>query len=233
MASVCFVVDTLTSFEIKNYMILGNAAFRLGYDTYMLLSDTLSLSKNIVSGRCYKMTSEITTGEGLEAGQVRELNSMEFCWVLSFGRRENFLDVIQMHWIASKSTTYINSPQSLMFLNNKYVVPLLCETYPATYASSDFEFLWEAYTAASISKWVVKPPAGSLGRDVFILQKGDINARSILQTMTDHAKTKYCLLQEYVPGILNGEKRVIMVGEEIICWYIPIAIENANIEYLH
>jgi glutathione synthase len=66
---------------------------------------------------------------------------------------------------------------------------------------------------------VAKPPAGSLGRDVFVLKPGGPNNRAILQNLCGREEDQYTLLQQYVSEVTSGEKRVLFAGGKVIGQY--------------
>jgi glutathione synthase len=152
------------------------------------------------------------------------LEEFDYVWILGFGNRVSFLDKVEMLWSLQNKTVIINSVETLLFLHSKYYPSLLPQVfpYPETFASSDFEFLWQIYQESG-ETWVVKPPAASWGKDVFILKPGDTNARVILQNMTGYGIRKYCIMQRYVPEIALGEKRVLIANGHIVGQYKRVA----------
>ena len=71
--------------------------------------------------------------------------------------------------------------------------------------------------------WIAKPPAGSLGRDVFLLKPGSSNNRAILDYLCGPEQDQYTLIQEHISEISRGEKRVLIAGGEVVGQYKRIA----------
>lgn len=218
---ICLLVDTTSNIEFKNYRVLANALYRAGFVTYLGLVDSMHLDGTTVYGNCFHVERKIEVADTIEEGfEVQDLTKMNWCWVHSFGKRELFLDYIEILWILSKATVVVNSIEALMFVKSKYSVPLLCpENFPTTYASSNFEYLWAKYSENRNKTWIIKSPAESRGRDVFLLKPGDKNAKVIIQSMTGNRNNKFCLLQQYIKEIEQGEKRILLAGGEVICYY--------------
>ena len=187
-------------------------------DRYFVFKSCSSL------GKVLKIEKKIGASDAFEEKNFKyeNLNQMDCLWVLSFGKRQLFLDTIEILWILEKKTKVLNSTQSLMFVNNKYSLSHFSDMFlsPETYASCRFDLLWSIYEKNKERIWVLKPPAESLGRDVFLLKPGDTNVKALMQLMTGGKSDRYCLLQEYIPHIEQGEKRVLVANGKVICYYI-------------
>lgn len=151
-------------------------------------------------------------------------------WMLGFGRRAFFLDTIQLLALAEKTVPIINSPTALAFWHGKYM-PASLQTpglqIPQMLASNNTGWLWSEICGRGGS-WVAKPPGGSGGQDVCKIQANNPKDRDILQRV---AGDTYCLIQQYIPEIVKGEKRVLLAGHSIIGQYlrIPAAGFRANL----
>ncbi|MGB1882909.1 MAG: glutathione synthase [Gammaproteobacteria bacterium] len=60
---------------------------------------------------------------------------------------------------------------------------------------------------------VVKPLDGMGGASVFRVERNDGNASVIFETLTA-LETRYCMAQKYLPEIVDGDKRVLMIDGE-------------------
>ena len=58
---------------------------------------------------------------------------------------------------------------------------------------------------------VVKPLGYSGGNGIVALHPGDLNTRSLIEISTRHGK-EFVLVQEYLPAVVRGDKRVILVN---------------------
>lgn len=127
-----------------------------------------------------------------------------------------------------------------------YLVPK--ENRAFSYASNDFSLLWQRYRLAANQWWVAKPPNGYCGQNVFLLPPNGPNVRTILQCLTGNAdaqsqfgghaedkfrtvteyqfdyglsgfKAEYAILQQFIPEVAQGEKRVIIACGQVVAWH--------------
>lgn len=230
MKQVCFLINDLTTIEPTNCMVLTNALLARGDRVYLGAIDGLVLHLDSILALVCPVDEPLVPGVSFQdqATQLLDLTGMDAVWVLGFGRRESFLDKMQLLWTLSHRTRVINSVDALMYLHSKYHIGTLSDNsfkYPETWASSDFDLLWRVFREQG-GTWVVKPPARSLGRDVFLLRQDDPNARVILQHMTGNGNGEFCIMQRYVPEILFGEKRVLIAAGQVVGQYRRMARDD-------
>ena len=234
------IVNTAAEFKYQNFLILSNAFLKLNCKPVLILADSLSLLENKVFALCHEITVPLDVGSSIseEHFERDDINDFDYIWVLAFGRRQNFLDIIKFLWILEQygRGEFINNVDSLMYFNNKYILNFLPEFIktPKSYASNDAEYLYEIVCADNHKAWILKPPAESMGRNVFILKHGDTNIKALIQMLTGNNAKSYCILQEYVSDISEkGEKRVLIAKGEIICSYTRTPQEDDHRTNLH
>ena len=90
---------------------------------------------------------------------------------------------------------------------------------------------WLRQIVASGGDWIAKPPASSFGRDVYRVHAHEPNLDVILDALTGHDGSRYCLLQRYVAEIERGETRVLLADGELIGAYLrrPGADHRVNL----
>jgi len=107
----------------------------------------------------------------------------------------------------------INKPQSLRDANEKLFTawfPQCCaETLVAREPARIRSFLIEQ------GEIILKPLDGMGGTSIFRLRHGDPNLSVILETMTEY-NTRYVMAQKYLPQIVDGDKRILLVNGEVI-----------------
>ncbi|UPJ94897.1 RimK family alpha-L-glutamate ligase [Bradyrhizobium sp. 172] len=175
------------------------------------------------------------------------LDECQLIWVMSEPQDCVARDVWQMLWLASQHTAFVNSIEGMMFLNTKhalgYVLPK--KNRASSHISSDFSLLWERYRKASDQWWVAKPPNAFCGQNVFLLPPNGPNARTILQSLTGNTvaqhelgyglggfKAKYAILQQFIPEVTQGEKRIIVACGKAVAWHgrqVPPDDHRSNI----
>jgi glutathione synthase len=110
-------------------------------------------------------------------------------------------------------TLIVNDPRALRDANEKLFTAWFSDVCPPTLvarrASVIREFLSE------FQDIVVKPLDGMGGASIFRIKQGDANTSVILETLTSH-ESRFCMAQKYLPAIINGDKRILLVDGEPI-----------------
>ncbi|HET7133960.1 MAG TPA: glutathione synthase [Gammaproteobacteria bacterium] len=102
----------------------------------------------------------------------------------------------------------VNKPASLRDINEKAYTSWFPQCTPPSLVSrrrSDLVAFLEEH-----GKIVLKPLDGMGGRSIFVVTKGDPNTNVIIETLTNDA-AKFTLAQRYVPEIVHGDKRVLLI----------------------
>lgn len=105
----------------------------------------------------------------------------------------------------------VNRPEALRGFNEKLAISRFADWIPDTLVSADIELL-RAFVDAR-ERAVIKPLDGMGGRGIFVVSSSDPNLSVILETLTDHGSA-LAMIQQFLPGIADGDKRVLMVGGE-------------------
>ena len=148
------------------------------------------------------------------------LDTFDLVWMLGLGEQHDFLDRCQIlnNLPAEK---LVNSPMATAFFHSKHAnLP----HSPLTFTGNSPKDLVAAATRhPEISRWVVKPSAGSYGRGVTLVT----TAKALEQALESATKGgRYCVLQAYVEEIVAGETRSLWVNGSIIGSYLRIPDRN-------
>ena len=107
----------------------------------------------------------------------------------------------------------VNKPQSLRDANEKLFTawfPQCCaETLVSRNSYQIRDFLNEQHDI------IIKPLDGMGGTSIFRLRLDDPNISVILETMT-HYNQRFIMAQRYLPAIIDGDKRILVVNGEAI-----------------
>ncbi|HVS22355.1 MAG TPA: glutathione synthase [Gammaproteobacteria bacterium] len=107
----------------------------------------------------------------------------------------------------------VNKPSSLRDINEKAYTSWFPQCTPPTLVTRSrselLSFLDEH------RRIVLKPFDGMGGRSIFVVTAGDLNVNVIIETLTDHGE-KYTLAQRYIPEIVHGDKRILLIDGEPI-----------------
>ncbi|KUM42427.1 glutathione synthase [Pseudomonas sp. EpS/L25] len=108
-------------------------------------------------------------------------------------------------------TLVVNRPASLRDCNEKFFATLFPELAPPTLVSRRADIIREF--ARNHGDVILKPLDGMGGSSVFRHREGDPNLSVILETLTAHG-TQQIIAQRYLPGIKDGDKRILMIDGE-------------------
>ncbi len=113
----------------------------------------------------------------------------------------------------SRGVYVVNKPRSLRDANEKLFTAWFSHccapTLVAREAGKFREFLREQ------GEMVLKPLDGMGGASIFRVAEKDPNLSVILETMTRH-NTRYAMAQRYLPEIVDGDKRILVVNGEAV-----------------
>ena len=124
----------------------------------------------------------------------------------------NFVYDTQILDIArSQGALVVNDPRGLRDLNEKLAAFLFPQCCPPSLVSRDAKAL-KAFVHEQ-GQAVLKPLDGMGGRSIFRAQAGEPNLNVILETLT-HNGTQLALAQRYLPEIVDGDKRILLIDGE-------------------
>ncbi|HEX3764358.1 MAG TPA: glutathione synthase [Kofleriaceae bacterium] len=214
-----FIVDPLDRLALAgdtSYALMLEAAAR-GEEVWTCQIEHLGLEGN--DAVCDAApTAVVSAARPAEAFQIQPMTPhrlAEFDIVLM--RKDPPVDVAYLHatWIlehARGKTLLVNDPRGLRELNEHLAVLHFPELTPPTIVTRSAARL-RAFQAEQGGAIVVKPVDGFGGLGIFVVRDGDPNTSSILETSTG-AGTRWTLAQRYLPEVVEGDKRIILVDGE-------------------
>jgi len=232
MKNILFLVAKTDTIIEGNYLKFANEMLNREAKTHIAIVDTLALSKSSIVCQGFQLITPLLANEPFPDDLTRlKVAEFDIVWLMSLGYRHSFLDKIQMLYGLPDSCRIINSLDALMHFKSKYFLASHPDVFshPETHASTDPEILLDIVRSGG--KWIAKPPAGSFGRDVYLLTANDPNAAVILDALTGQEQDQYCLIQRYVEEIEQGEKRVLFAGGKVVGQYLrkPARDHRTNI----
>jgi hypothetical protein len=150
------------------------------------------------------------------AGRVRfaavRPEDFDVIWPLGFGPAISFLDRAQLLSLMPQSS-FVIPVRAWLELHGKpawlkHCPPTLITSNPADLAQLTF---------TRTSPWVIKPCAGSLGRDTHLID----SVTDALDIMNKQPG-KMWMVQRYLPAVRRGETRTLVCGDEIIGSYLRV-----------
>ena len=130
--------------------------------------------------------------------------------------------------IRNKDTIIMNSPKAIREKNEKLYINEFQEIIPDNIVASDEKVIKEfLFKKGEI---IIKPLNRCFGSGVFYLNSTDKNINTIIKTATNDFKTTV-MVQEYLPEIKNGDKRLIYICGEIFDYCVTKVATNNDFKF--
>lgn len=125
-----------------------------------------------------------------------------------------YLHLTQMLELATKRCLVFNAPRGLQAANEKLFALHFAPFTPKTIVSSQPEQLLEFLEQIG-GHGVMKPLDGAGGFGVVQLQQNDKNKKALIDLLTLEGRQP-ALLQEYLPAVTAGDKRVLLLDGTVL-----------------
>lgn len=211
------VMDPIQSINIKkdtSFAMLLEAQ-RRGYELWYMEMGDLSLRDGESFGRMARLTVKEDASQWftLEAAERQPLSNLDVILM----RKDPPFDTefiyatYLLERAEEKGTLVVNKPQSLRDANEKLYTAWFSEFTPTTLVSRSAVELRAFHQEHG--DIILKPLDGMGGASIFRVKQDDPNLGVILETLTDHG-SRYCMAQEYIAAITDGDKRILVVDGE-------------------
>jgi len=110
-----------------------------------------------------------------------------------------------------EGTLIINKPQSLRDCNEKLFTAWFADLTPKTLVTRNAQQIRNFHQ--KLKDIIIKPLDGMGGASIFRIKADDANVGVIIETLTNHEQ-QYAMVQEYMPEIVDGDKRILIVNGE-------------------
>jgi len=212
-----YVMDSLDKINVKGdstYMMMLEAN-RRGWDTFFCHPGDLFVKEGVAHARMSQVLvkSEEPHFTPFSAAE-HSLDEFDVVWMrkdppfnMDYVFSTYMLDLIP------DTTLVLNDPRSIRNCNEKMFALQWAAYGPDTLVTREIKRAME--WAQSYEKVVIKPWDGNGGRGVLVTHFGDPNFRSMLEVLTGEEK-QYILVQQYLPEIKQGDKRIILIDGEVV-----------------
>ncbi len=233
---VLFVIDRLELkyFEfndlVTNFWMIKSLLER-NCQVFITTIDMLKLKSAIAYTSCYK---SYLKDENIfyDKDSLSEIKIEDFKLVLFRPDPPVDLDYINATYVfdfVDRSKTFImNDTTSIRNFNEKLHSLLFEELMPnniVTSSKSDIiTFLNEN------EEIILKPLNQCFGGGVMYLKKGDKNTAVIINSMTNNGKNMI-MVQKYIPKAVYGDKRVLILGDEILDYCVQKTASNNDFKF--
>lgn len=210
-----YVMDPLSSINVRGdstYMLMLEAN-RRGWETYWCTPKDLFALKGRAYAKATKVLVQAVHPNFSEDEPIDlDLGSMDIVWM----RKDppfnmDYIFSTYMLDLVPKTTLVLNDPRSIRNFNEKMYALHFSEHSPNTLVTRELRRAKE--WAKQYEKIVIKPWDGNGGRGVLVTAHDDPNFSSMLEILTEN-ETQYILVQEYLPAIKAGDKRIILINGE-------------------
>lgn len=110
-----------------------------------------------------------------------------------------------------EGTLIVNKPQSLRDCNEKLFTAWFADLTPRTLVTRNDAQIRSFHK--ELKDIIIKPLDGMGGSSIFRIKEDDVNVGVIIETLTNHGQ-QYTMVQEYMPAIVDGDKRILIVNGE-------------------
>ncbi len=217
MIKLGIVMDPIHSINIKkdtSFAMLLEAQ-RRGYEIHYMEMNDLYLRGGEGRARTRLLSVEQNVDKWFEFGSEQDIPLSDLNVVLMRKDPPFDTEFIYATYILEraeeKGTLIVNKPQSLRDCNEKLFTAWFAELTPDTLVTrnaSQIREFWQQH-----GDIILKPLDGMGGASIFRVKKEDPNLSVIIETLTQHGSF-YCMAQNFIPGIKDGDKRVLVVDGE-------------------
>lgn len=217
MLKLGIVMDPISAINIKkdsSFAMLLEAQ-RRGYTLYYMEMNDLYLINGQPRARTSILTVQKDTQHWFDLAEPQDLALSELDAILMRKDPPFDTEYIYATYILERAENegvlIANKPQSLRDCNEKLFTAWFAELTPETLVTRNKTLIREF--RQKHGDIIVKPLDGMGGSSIFRVQKDDPNLSVIIETLTA-LNTQYCMVQTYLPEIIDGDKRIIIVNGE-------------------
>jgi len=208
-----FIIDPIESLNYNTdstYAIMKEA-YRQGINVFYCCIQDIFFNECI---NCVSKSFSFTAGiYKIGVSEICKLDSFD----IIFMRKDPPYDMT-FHYctelLSLAETLVVNSPQALRDFNEKLIILPFTEFIPETVVTSE-KSQFKAFLKNHKDGFILKSLASYQGRSVVWIKKDNENSENILQNYTDNY-TKPVMIQEYIPEVRIGDKRILVLGGKII-----------------
>lgn len=119
-----------------------------------------------------------------------------------------------------------NKPEAIRSHNEKLAITQFAQFIAPTLVASD-EARIRAFHAEH-SDIIMKPLDGMGGAGIFRVKEDGLNLGSLIEQMTHHGR-RTIMVQRYIPDIVKGDKRVLLIGGQVVPYGLARIPQNGEV----
>ena len=217
MIKLGIVMDPIATINIKkdtSFAMLLEAQ-RRGYELHYMEMNDLYLINGEARARTRTLSVEQNYDKWYEFKSEQDLPLADLDVILMRKDPPFDTEFIYATYILEraeeKGTLIVNKPQSLRDCNEKLYTAWFSDLTPETLVTrnkAQLKAFWQKH-----GDIIMKPLDGMGGASIFRVKESDPNIGVIAETLTELG-SRYCMAQNYLPAIKDGDKRVLVVDGE-------------------
>jgi len=215
---VGIVMDPIESISYKKDSSLAMlwAAQNKGWELWYMEQKDLYLKDGKVLAKMAPLTVDMNPQKWFERGeyQVEEVCTLDVVLMRKDPPFDNeFIYTTHLLELAAAqgNTLMVNRPQALRDYNEKIFATHFPQCCPPVLVTRRDDLLREFHT--EYKEVIFKPLDGMGGTSIFRIQEPGVNLGVIIETLTKFG-TETIMAQKYLPEIVDGDKRILMIDGE-------------------
>ena len=211
------VMDPISEVKVKkdSSMAMMLEAQARGYEIYYMEMQDLYLEQGVCRATAAKVKVFDDPEHWYELDAREDINVADLDAVLMRKDPPFDTEFIYATYMLERAevagTLIVNKPQSLRDCNEKLFTAWFPELTPKTLVTRNNQKIREFHKENK--DIIIKPLDGMGGSSIFRIGENDPNVGVILETLTAHS-SQYAMVQEYMPEIVDGDKRILIVNGE-------------------
>jgi glutathione synthase len=230
-----FVMDPLSTIHVdqdSSYVLMlawqarGGEAWHCGPRDLFVVGDML-----------YANASRLVVGPRPKVAEIVEKRTLPHSELAAIFKRTDppfdmtYVFATYQLDVAARDIPVVNAPHALRDANEKMVILRYPDLITPTLVTFDIDRI-RAFVAEQGGRAIVKPWDGNGGRGIFVLDESDPNLGVILETSTANGR-EAVMAQRYIPEIVNGDKRILLVDGEPRGAFLRVPPENDHRGNMH
>ncbi|MEN3110516.1 glutathione synthase [Uliginosibacterium paludis] len=229
---IAFIIDPLDT--LKPYkdssVAMMRAAQARGHALFTIQRESLVVRDGLVSARALQLSVSTDNHQWYEPGGEALLPLTHFDAVLMRQDPPFDAEYVAATWILERAVAQgarvFNNPRAIRDHSEKVSIAEFPQFTPTTLIAREAASL-NAFID-ELGDTILKPLDGMGGTGIFRVRKEDPNRNAIIETLTADGQ-RTIMAQRYLPQITEGDKRVLLVGGEVMPYTlarIPMAGET-------
>jgi glutathione synthase len=213
-----FLMDPLETVNIKKDTSFAfmEAAYERGDQVYYVPKGGISLVEGKIVFMATLVQPQRIAAQPFVVGDTERLTAAEVDAV--FIRPDPPFDdeYLMNTWLldhATKDTLVINNPSGVRTVNEKVWATQFVDLLPKTVITRQMQDYHDFLNVQG--DIIVKPTNGHGGKSVFRVQRGDLNANVVFETLTNMGRQEV-VVQEYLPAAAEGDKRILLLDGDYL-----------------